>query len=337
MKTMMTSHRLALSFLLLLLSCGGSDEVVAPTGRDSEPVVSRVTIAPGVTQLIVGDTTRLVATAISSAGGTIQVSFVWTSSDVRVAAVDSSGLVLGEASGTASIQASARGFTGQSTVSVLDPPNELPVVGITSPASGSSFGRGRTVVFEGGASDAEDGELPDSSLEWVVDGSVAATGRSFVTPDLNVGERAVKLVATDSQGGAGADSIFVTIEAPTGTDTLPPTLINLVLSKDTLTVGNQPDTVLVTMRLTEDITGIRLVAAQFLSTATSQIVGWTELERVQGDYYEGVFSGPLVFGQNAATGQWDLRVTATDHAGNLMAFFWTELANLGLPAGVVVR
>jgi hypothetical protein len=246
-------------------------------------------------------------------------------------------MTTGHRVGVTPIFASVGKFSGAASLTVVERPNEVPVVVITEPDDESSFGRGRSVTFAGGAVDPEDGQVPDSSLAWWAGNSLLGTGPELTTPDLNAGVRFVRLVATDSGGAEGVDSVQVTIQEPVGTDTTPPVLVALALSKDTLIIGSQPDTVAVTMRITEDVTGIDLVAAIFLSTTTSQVVGWTPLHRTEGDYYDGTFVGQLVFPQNAAVGTWDLWVSAMDQVGNLMSLRWTELADFGLPSGVVVR
>jgi len=236
-----------------------------------------------------------------------------------------------------SVRASAGGFIGSAIVTVVPPPNEAPVAAISAPSAGSSFTRGRSVEFFGAGTDPEDGAIPADRLEWFVDGTLAGTGTQFTTPDLSVGDRQIRLVASDSSGATGADSTSITVVAPVGSDTSAPTLAALALSKDTLTIGSQPDTVVVTVRLTEDLSGVRIVQVQLISTTTSQVLGWTQLWRSDGDYYDGTFDAPIVFGQNAATGAWNLRIQTTDHAGNTLALIWTELANRGLPSVVFVR
>jgi subtilisin family serine protease len=61
------------------------------------------------------------------------------------------------------------------------PPNEPPTISITSPTDGSTFDSGATILFEGTASDTEDGNLT-ASLDWTsnIDGSIG-TGGSFST------------------------------------------------------------------------------------------------------------------------------------------------------------
>jgi Bacterial Ig-like domain (group 2) len=327
--------------ILMLASCGGSEGPATPAEPEPEPdptpTVVGVVVAPSAIQLVVGDSTQLTATATSSAGGILQVEFSWTTSDSTVARVSATGMVFANSPGTSVVRASAGGFTGSAAVAVVPPPNEAPIATISAPSDGSSFDRGRSVEFVGEGTDSEDGNIPPERLAWFVDGSLGGSGNRFVSPDLNVGDRLVTLTATDSNGAEGRDSIQVSIIIPVGSDTTVPVLADLQLSKDTLKIGTQPDTLVVSVDLTEDVSGIRFVEAQLLSTTTSQVLGWTELPRVSGDYFDGVFAAPIIFGQNAATGQWDLRVRATDHAGNSLSLTWTDLADRGLPSNVFVR
>lgn len=72
---------------------------------------------------------------------------------------------------------------------------------ITSPIYGQEFGLAETIVFEGSASDPEDGELTGESLVWrsTVDGTIG-TGTSFSRSELSEGEHRISLTATDSNG-----------------------------------------------------------------------------------------------------------------------------------------
>ncbi|MCP3139142.1 PQQ-dependent sugar dehydrogenase [Pyxidicoccus xibeiensis] len=61
----------------------------------------------------------------------------------------------------------ARGASSTQAATVrIDAGNTAPVVTITSPAAGLRFRVGQTLVLTGSATDAEDGQLPDSSLRW---------------------------------------------------------------------------------------------------------------------------------------------------------------------------
>ena len=95
----------------------------------------------------------------------------------------------------------------------LGPPNDPPTVSITSPADGSSFDPGATVLFEGSASDTEDGDLT-ASLVWTsnIDGQIG-TGGSFSTT-LSDGDHTITAEVTDSGGKTGNASVNITVGNP---------------------------------------------------------------------------------------------------------------------------
>ena len=95
----------------------------------------------------------------------------------------------------------------------LGPPNDPPTVSITSPADGSTFDSGATVLFEGSASDTEDGDLT-ASLVWTsnIDGQIGARG-SFATT-LSDGDHTITAEVTDSGGKTGNASVIITVGNP---------------------------------------------------------------------------------------------------------------------------
>ena len=110
------------------------------------------------------------------------------------------------------------GATGTDSVTITvtaPPPNQPPTATITSPADGSSFIQGDAIEFTGSAIDPEDGALTGASLVWTssIDGQIG-TGESFTRSDLSVGTHTITLVATDSQGAQGTDSVMITVRAP---------------------------------------------------------------------------------------------------------------------------
>jgi glucose/arabinose dehydrogenase len=102
--------------------------------------------------------------------------------------------------------------------------NQLPVVEITSPLPGTLYVAGSTLSFSGSATDAEDGPLPPTSLEWQINFHhgmhahdqppvVGVASGDFNIP--NVGETddnvwyRIMLSATDLDGLVGKDSVDI--------------------------------------------------------------------------------------------------------------------------------
>jgi glucose/arabinose dehydrogenase len=106
--------------------------------------------------------------------------------------------------------------SSSSYVRTVFPGNTAPSVGITSPMSTARFSVAQRITLQGAASDAQDGNLPGSSLRWVVrirhnehlHPYASGTGSSITVTmpapeDLAATETSwleVILVATDSQG-----------------------------------------------------------------------------------------------------------------------------------------
>ena len=93
--------------------------------------------------------------------------------------------------------------------------NQAPTATISTPADGASFDSGTSVLFQGSASDAEDGDLT-TSLSWSssIDGSLGTGGS--VSSALSDGTHTVTASVTDSGGAGGTDSITVTVGSPSG-------------------------------------------------------------------------------------------------------------------------
>ena len=88
--------------------------------------------------------------------------------------------------------------------------NEPPVVSISSPADGASFGSGTMITFEGTALDAEDGDLA-SGLAWEssIDGELGTGGS--ISAVLSDGNHIIAASVTDAGGSTAGDSITVIV------------------------------------------------------------------------------------------------------------------------------
>jgi plastocyanin len=104
----------------------------------------------------VGESVTLTATARNSAGAAITTAFAWASSAPNIASVNAStGVVTGVAVGPVLITASAGGFTGTRTMSVVTPTDPGPAPNsVTVAMPGTAFepsvfrlARGGTVTF----------------------------------------------------------------------------------------------------------------------------------------------------------------------------------------------
>jgi hypothetical protein len=96
-----------------------------------------------------------------------------------------------------------------------------PIPLIVTPLDKNFFGTGQTVDVMGQAYDYIDGAVPGESLEWLVDGKVAAKGGSASLSGLNPGEHTLGLRATNSAGLQGTTEIKITLGQDQDGDGLP--------------------------------------------------------------------------------------------------------------------
>jgi hypothetical protein len=119
----MTRRLLAAAVVVLAAGCGDSPSapVQAPSGapRTSTGVVSRVEVTPSPASVGVGQSVQLTARAYDA--NNVQISgktATWSSSNPSVASVGASGLLTGNAGGSATIYAGIDGVYGSVPVSV---------------------------------------------------------------------------------------------------------------------------------------------------------------------------------------------------------------------------
>lgn len=93
------------------------------------------------------------------------------------------------------------------------PPNDAPVVSMTSPSDDATPGTGAMILFEGAANDTEDGDI-SAILNWTssIDGSIGS-GASFSTT-LSDGDHTITASVTDSGGMTSTDTANITVGTP---------------------------------------------------------------------------------------------------------------------------
>lgn len=118
------------------------------------------------------------------------------------------------------------GLTGVSqAITVIIAARTPPVVTILSPISGSYYAINTTVVFQGQANDAKDGDV-SASVVWT--SSLAGnlgTGSSLSISNLAVGDHTITATATDSDGLIGTATVTIRVvndQPPTVTISSPP-------------------------------------------------------------------------------------------------------------------
>lgn len=175
------------------------------------------------------------------------------------------------------------------------PPNDAPTVTISSPADGFTFDSGATILFEGTASDTEDGDLT-ASLAWTssIDGPIGAGGG--VSANLSDGVHTISATVMDSGGKSGNGAIGITVGTPPAVPTVG------VASIDYTTSGGRGGTknLRITISLGEPIEGASISIALANTTTGGS---WTGTGTTGSD-------GSIAFTlKNAPSGCYETAVT----------------------------
>ncbi len=143
-----------------------------------------------------GQNWQLIASGLSDTTLKMDVNSLAGGPDTRFRVVASDGINTGMAE----------------TPAAIEVPNKAPQPVILEPVERGIYSPGSVVVMRGGASDMEDGTIPDSKLVWSSDrqGEIGI-GSAIPINTLEPGEHTITLTATDSLGIASSTSktIFV--------------------------------------------------------------------------------------------------------------------------------
>lgn len=197
------------AILAISAGCDGGDGAVAP-------ITAAISISPADPVVALAETVRLVANldGAPAEAGTVH----WSSADVRIATVDSSGLVTGRAVGTVRIAASARGRSAETTVRVT--PRRVTRVEVVPGAT--SLAVGDTTPLRVTAYDADGQQLTGRV--------VTVTSETPTMVAVIDGPRAVALAAGSArivatvEGVSGAVSITVSVAAVATVELIPDSL-----------------------------------------------------------------------------------------------------------------
>ena len=182
-------------------------------------VPTTVSVAPSTLAFTaLGDTVRLMAEVRDQIDRVMEGEPVaWTSAEMMVAAVDSTGLVTAVANGTATITATAGSASGTATVTVAQQVSTVAV----APAADTVVERD-TVRFEAEARDANGHAVAGAAFTWASgDTSVAVVDASGLVTGTGEGE--VEVAATSS-GVTGRAELVVEALVPTTVSVAPSTL-----------------------------------------------------------------------------------------------------------------
>lgn len=224
--------------LVSALSPGTARIAVSSMGRSAVSTltvlprpVATLTLSPTQTSVIVGSTTRLIATPRDAAGATLAGRVVTlTSSDVSVATVRSDGTVTGVAPGTATIVATSEGRSAQAVVTV----NVPPVQSVTVTPARDTLAVNSNRTFTAQLRDASGALLTERQVVW----SSSSTTVAIVSATGTVAALApgTATITAASEGRSGTTTVVV-VERLASAVTVTPASASLTVGRAlTLTV-----------------------------------------------------------------------------------------------------
>ncbi len=171
--------------------------------------VASVAVTPSPASVQAGQTVQLTATAKDANGTTLPGRpMTWASSNTTVAAVSTSGLVLGKVAGSATITATSEGQTGSSTLTVTAPAGPAPVATVTVTPASITEVVGGTAQLTAALKDSVGNPLTGRTVTWASSNTTVATVSSS---GLVTGRAAGSATITaTSEGKVGSSSVTVT-------------------------------------------------------------------------------------------------------------------------------
>ena len=158
----------------------GTTTVTASSGTASASVpvtvtqrVARIRVSPSeATLLSLGDTVRLLAEGLDANGNPmIDVAFTWMSDDESIVTVGGEGLATAVGNGTATVSATAQGFSADVSVKVEQRAAEV----LVSPATSTLLSLGDTLRLSAKAFDANGNSVADADYLWSSSDDLVAT------------------------------------------------------------------------------------------------------------------------------------------------------------------
>ncbi|MES2524450.1 MAG: Ig-like domain-containing protein [Gemmatimonadota bacterium] len=261
----------------------GSVQIAATV--EGKSAVSNLTIAPKTVAsvqvdltnvgLIVGESRKLNARPLDDTGAPLDGRPVsWTSSDARIASVDTSGRVTGLAPGVATLTATSESRSVAVGVSV----SLVPVARIDLSPAADTIVVGQSTQFTAVPRDAGGGALADRQSSW----STSAVGVATVSSSgLAIGVAPGTSTITVANSGRTADAQLVVLPRPVGAVIVSPGQVALRVGEQvrlTVQVTDDNGNLLVgrAVQYRSDNTGIASVAAD--GTVRGVSAGSTEIE-----------------------------------------------------------
>lgn len=176
------------------------------TGTASISVTNPATsvrVTPTTASVIIGATTKLTATVLDAAGGTLNRPVSWSSGAPTVASVAQDGTVTALGIGTAIISASADGRVGSATVTVT----AVPVATVSVSPASTTLDAGGTITLTATVQSASGAALTDRTVLWSSsDTQVATVTPAGVVTAIAPGSATI---TASAEGKSGTASISV--------------------------------------------------------------------------------------------------------------------------------
>lgn len=123
-------------------------------------------------------------------------------------------------------------------------------------------------------------------------------------------------------------------------DTTAPALTEFDFNPKTIDVGAGPQTVTITLRITDDLSGFDFGNFLFISPSGQQVLsgGYNASSRIAGNSLDGVYQSSAVIPQFSEAGSWRvIQVFLRDQVGNSAVLSQPDLINRGFPSELVVN
>ncbi len=206
-----------------------SAAMLALAGCESDPsvpdsVIASVAVTPRLSNLVVGGTQQLAASALDASGNPVAGATVtWTSSEPSVATVSATGLVTTVGAGSTAIQASSENATGFASITVT-----APVAAVLVTGNSGVVPVGQTLQLSAQARDAAGNSLFLRPVTWASSApTVATVSSSGLVTAVSAGSATI---TATSEGRTGSTTITTAVlAAPVATVTVAPASAQLIL------------------------------------------------------------------------------------------------------------
>lgn len=193
----------------------GSAEITLTVDPNTAPVAD-ISSPPDGSSSTESDPITFTGSALDAEEGDVSAGLAWSSDLDGPLASGASFPWTTLSVGTHAITASfsdSHGAPGSAQITITVNANATPLVGIGSPANGSSSIETDPITFSASATDAEDGNIA-ANLSWTSDQDGAiGSGAAFDLTSLSVNTHVISASVTDNHGAPGSAQITVTVDA----------------------------------------------------------------------------------------------------------------------------